>query len=103
MCIQLAVFEGRESFAFHPTSAVRKSWMFKPEFGHFLFSPYRKGFWSLKYSPLTGGCCELTVFRAENQRVQYSPPKTVSALHVTACYVLKAKPHNALCDKMCNV
>ena len=43
------------------------------------------------------------MFRAENQHVQYTPPKTVSALHVTACYVLKAKPHNALCDKMCHV
>ena len=47
--------EGHESFAFHPMSAVRKtfnSWMFS----HFLFNPDRKGLWSLKYSPLTPGC-----------------------------------------------
>ena len=30
-------------------------WMFKPEFSHFLFSPYMKGFWSWKYTPLPPG------------------------------------------------
>ena len=34
--------------------------MFKPEFSHFLFNPYMKGFWSLKYSPLPPGSEELT-------------------------------------------
>ena len=32
-------------------------WMFKPGFGHFLFNPYRKGLWSLKYSPLLKSGC----------------------------------------------
>ena len=64
MCAQLAVlcidtFWRTSEFAFQSTSAVRKTfyiWMFKPEVSHFLFSPYWKGFWSLKYSPLPPGC-----------------------------------------------
>ena len=34
--------------------------MSKPEFGHFLFNPGRKGLWGLNCSPLTPGCPELT-------------------------------------------
>ena len=45
-CFVYTHSEGSESFAFPPTSAVRKTfngWMFKPEFSHFVFNPYRKG------------------------------------------------------------
>ena len=42
-------------------SSKKNVWMFKPEFGNFLFNPYRKGFWSLKYSPPTPGCEKLNV------------------------------------------
>ena len=35
--------EGRESFVFHPTSAVKKTWMFKPEFSHFCSIPPGRG------------------------------------------------------------
>ena len=59
MCIACSAWRTWEFCFSSYISSKKNSWMFKPEFGHFLFNPYRKGFWSLKYSPLTPGCWEL--------------------------------------------
>ena len=49
-------------FAFHPLSILTKTaqiWIFKPEFSHFLFPPYRTGFQSFKCSALPPGGLEI--------------------------------------------
>ena len=59
MCIACSAWRTWE-FCFPSCVGSKKnSWMFKPEFGHFLFNPDRKELWSLKNSPLTPGCAEL--------------------------------------------
>ena len=41
------------------TYKTARTWIFEPEFSHFLFNHYRKGFQSFKYSALMPGCKEL--------------------------------------------
>ena len=61
--------------------------MFKPELRHFLFNPYREGFWSLNYSPLTPGCLVLSYSTGQQHELKatgdkHNNPKLTLLFHM---------------------